>query len=370
MGLPIHKSHGRPTHVSTMAPCAVLVIVLSLLAVLGSDPAWASGEQPASPASANGPLLAEVQLSGLMGSPSEIVKTKHGHLIQVLAAHLPYPPMGGLAPSPNGHTVAFGEAATVAPDNPPPTQGLWVVPGTGGTPRRLLLPPASVEGNQLGIGPVAWSPDGSTLAYAVNPAGGVLNTTRPEPGLGLWLTRYDHVHPHLLATPAQLGAVDTSPSRAPFPIDQLSWSADGRLLAVSTRRPLPGSRQPTQTIPVVLAVDRPSGAVRLLVSGGQDGVCAPRGQALAYVAGGSGGAASATLRLAVGPGYRGRVLASGPIFSPAWAPDGRSIAYIDGGTVIRTVNVTTGRLSVIATLAGLGRFPAGAQFAHLTWMHA
>src|SRR5579885_96811 len=369
MGLTIHKSHGRPTHVSTIARCAAPAIVV-LLAVLGSNAAPAQSGHPPRPASANGPLLVIVQLSGLMGSPSEIVKMQHGHLIQVLVSHLPYPPMGGLAPSPNGHTVAFGEAATIAPGNPPPTQGLWVVPATGGAPRRLLLPPSSVAGNQLGIGPVAWSPDGSTLAYAVNPAGGVLNTTRPETGLGLWLTRYDRVHSHLLATPAQLGAVDTSPSRAPFPIDQLSWSADGRLLAVSTRRPLPGSRQPTQTIPVVLAVDRRGGSVRVLVSGAKDGVFAPRGRAIAYVANGSGGAATATLRLAVGPGYHGRILASGPISSPAWAPDGRSIAYIDGGTVIRTVDATTGRLSVVATLAGLGRFPAGAQFVHLTWMHA
>jgi hypothetical protein len=69
-------------------------------------------------------------------------------------------------------TSTGGEDVAVAPGTPPQTQGLWLVPSTGGSSRRLLLPPRSVEGNQLGIGPVAWSPDRYTLAYAVNPAGG------------------------------------------------------------------------------------------------------------------------------------------------------------------------------------------------------
>ena len=60
----------------------------------------------------------------------------------------------------------------------------------------------------------------------------------------LWLTRYDHVHPRLLVTFAQLGAVDAPPLRAPFVINQLSWSPDGRTLAVSTFRRLPGATQP------------------------------------------------------------------------------------------------------------------------------
>jgi hypothetical protein len=92
-------------------------------------------------------------------------------------------------------TSTGGADVAVAPGTPPQTQGLWLVPSTGGSRRRLLLPPRSVERNQLGIGPVAWSPDRYTLAYAVNPGGGVMNVSRTEPALGIWLTRYDHVHP-------------------------------------------------------------------------------------------------------------------------------------------------------------------------------
>jgi Tol biopolymer transport system component len=168
-----------------------------------------------------------------------------------------------------------------------------------------------VEGNQLGIGPVAWSPDRYTLAYAVNP-GGVTNVSRPEPALGIWRTRYDHVHPRLLAAFAQLGAIDAPPLQAPFVINQLSWSPDGRTLAVSTFRRLPGATQSEQPVPVILAVDTATGAVRMLVRGVQDGVFAPRGAALAYTESGSGPAGGGTLYVADAQGRHGQVLARGP----------------------------------------------------------
>jgi hypothetical protein len=253
--------------------------------------------------------------------------------------------------------LAYGEDVTVAPRTPPQTQGLWLVLSTGGTPRRLLQPPRPLEGNHLGIGPVAWSPDRYTLAYAVNPGGGVMNASRPEPALGIWLTRYDHVHPRLLVTFAQLGAVDAPPLQAPFVINQLSWSPDGRSLAVSTFRRLPGASQPEQPVAVILAVDTATGAVRMLVSGAQDAVFAPLGAALAYTASGSGPAGGGTLQVADAQGRHGHVLPRGPISSPAWAPDGRTLAYIDGGTAIRTVAVATGQTRVVLTISAQGLPP-------------
>jgi hypothetical protein len=263
------------------------------------------------PVGVNRPLVV-LHTPGGMGGSGEILEVQQGRVVRVLVRGLPSPHMGGLAPSPGGRYVAFGEDAMVAPGTPPQTQGVWLVPSTGGSPRRLLLPPRSVEGNQLGIGPVAWSPDRYTLAYAVNPGGGVMNVSRPEPALGIWLTRYDHVHPRLLVTFAQLGAVDALPLQAPFVINQLSWSPDGRTLAVSTFRRLPGATQSEQPVPVVLAVNTATGAVRMLVRGAQDGVFAPRGAALAYTASGSGPAGGGTLQVADAQGRHGQVLARGP----------------------------------------------------------
>jgi Tol biopolymer transport system component len=219
-----------------------------------------------------------------------------------------------------------------------------------------------VEGNQLGIGPVAWSPDRYTLAYAVNPGGGVMYGSRPEPALGIWLTRYNHVHPRLLVTFAQL--------QTPFVINQLSWSPDGRTLAVSTFRRLPGATQPEQPVPVILAVNMATGAVRMLVRVAQDGVFAPRGAALAYTVSGSGPAGGGTLYVADAQGRHGRVLAKGPISSAAWAPDRRTLAYIDGGTAIRTVTVATGQTRLVLTIGAQGLHPPGGQFLRLAWMPA
>ena len=106
-------------------------------------------------AGVNGPLVV-LHTPGGMGGSGEILEVRQGRVVRVLVRGLPSPHMGGLAPSPRGRYLAFGEDATVAPGAPPQMQGLWLVPSTGSSPRRLLLPPRSVEGNQLGIGPVAW----------------------------------------------------------------------------------------------------------------------------------------------------------------------------------------------------------------------
>jgi hypothetical protein len=346
---------------------AALLTALPLLTAVGERTGRAEGAYLPTlrpPVGVNGPLVV-LHTPGGMGGSGEILEVQQG---RVLVRGLPFPHMGGLAPSPQGRYLAFGEDATIAPGAPPQTQGMWLVPSTGGSPRRLLLPPRSVEGNQLGIGPIAWSPDRTTLAYAVNPGGGVMYVSRPEPALGIWLTRYDHVHPRLLVTFAQLGAVDAPPLQAPFVSNQLSWSPDGRTLAVSTFRRLPGARQPEQPIPVILAVNTATGDVRMLVRGAQDGVFAPRGAALAYTASGSGPTGGRTLYIADTLGRHGHVLAKGPISSPAWAPDGRTSAYIDGGTAIRTVAVATGQTRLVLTVSAQGLHPPRGQFLRLAWM--
>ena len=106
----------------------------------------------------------------------------------------------------------------------------------------------------------------------------------------------------------------------------------------------------------------------MLVRSAQDGVFAPRGAALAYTVSGSGPAGGGTLQVADAQGLHGRVLAKGPISSPAWTPDGRTLAYIDGGTTIRTVAVATGQTRLVLTVSAPGLHPRGGQFLRLAWM--
>jgi hypothetical protein len=213
--------------------------------------------------------------------------------------------------------------------------------------------------------------------FAVNPL--------KDRGLGIWLTRYDRARPRLLVTPAQLGAVGMGKTGTAggetFAIAGLSWSPDGRTLAVSTSRPAPGVAQPGpgRAMPVVLAVDVATGKTRLLLAGAHDAVFAPTAGALAYVTGepNKGGM---SLRVADAHGQHVRVLATvkGLIASPAWSPDGRTIAYIaglytgNGGTEIRTIAVVGGtpRLVLSTTGARQSLLPPGGQFVRLAWMHA
>jgi len=239
------------------------------------------------------------------------------------------------------------------------------------------VPPRSVlanrygPGNVLNVGPVAWSPDRSTLAYAVNSGGGVFNLSRPETKLGVWLTRYDHPRPRLLVTTAQLGALDVpergAASGMPFQIVQLSWARDGRTLAVSTFHPAPGA----QTIPVIMAVDGATGRSRVLVSGGQEAVFSPTAPQLAYTTAAGPAPRPMALRVADAQGRHARVLVTvnGLIASPAWSPDGHTLAYITDGTVIHTVDVATGtsRVALTATAQWL---PAGGRFRRLAWLPA
>jgi Tol biopolymer transport system component len=86
-----------------------------------------------------------------------------------------------------------------------------------------------------------------------------------------------------------------------------------------------------------------------------------------------------SLRVADAHGRHVRVLATvnGPIASPAWSPDGRTIAYItglytgNGGTEIRTIDVARGTTRVVLTTTGPRQrlLPPGGQFVRLAWMH-
>ena len=363
-------------------PCAALIATLAatftLLPLSQTPPARAAtnGHRGGNyVAGVNGPILVLVGRGGLgQTGPTEgeIVAVQRGQVVRVLARGLPFPFSEGLAPSPRGRYVGYGAEV----------KGLWIATADGSSRYHLLLPPRSTQGNVLGVESVAWSPDRYTLAYAVNIAADFAVNPLKDRGLGIWLTRYDRARPRLLVTPVQLGSVGmgktgTAASET-FAIAGLSWSPDGRTLAVSTFRPAPGIAQPGQAMPVVLAVDVATGKTRLLLASAHDAVFAPTAGTLAYVTGepNKGGM---SLRVADAHGRHVRVLATvnGPIASPAWSPDGRTIAYItgsymgNGGSEIRTIDVAGGTTRLVLSTVGSRQqmLPPGGQFVRLAWMH-
>jgi len=338
----------------------------------------------------NGPLLV-LDARGGMGQvgpgDGQILVVQQDRVARVLAHGLPFPFDGGIAPSPRGREVAYGEDIALTTINPPQTQGLWLVPSGGGGPHRLLLPPRSTEHNTLGIGPIAWSPDGATLAYAVAVAAGVVANPEHEHGLGLWLTRRYHPHPQLLATNAYLGAVAVprqtgsaaaSGPGSPFPIETLSWSPDGRTLAVSTFR-IDKETPAMRMARVILAFNLKSGTARMLVKGAYDGVYAPSSGMLAYV---RDEARGVCLFIADARGRHERAILRQPFIRDiAWSPDGRSLALISAvgaesgrlpKAAVYTVNVATGyrRRVLRESQGGSLPPPSGGQFLRLAWLPA
>jgi len=256
-----------------------------------------------------------------------------------------------LAPSPRGRYVAVGEGA----------RGLWLVGSDGAGLRQLLPAPRSADpSKRLAVGPVAWSPDRYRLAYAVNGADPTHGSAAVD-ATGIYLTRYDTPHPDLLLTMSQLDdylttALGSAQAGGPPIITRLSWSADGRTLAVSLLRPAVGDNvDPGQGIPLILSVDAATGKTRLLVNGGHDGAYSPTTGALAYISGGYDitSIGSASLRVADAAGRHGRVLARGALTGLSWSPDGAALAviedYMDGGAFVDTLDIATGRRRRVLT---------------------
>lgn len=318
----------------------------------------------------NGPILVlAAELHGNSQS-GEVLAEYQGRVLRTIVRGLPSPFTGGIAASPDGRYIAFGEDPAIA-SHSQQTQGLWIITSTGQGLHRLLMPPPSVAGNHLSVGPIAWSSDGSTLAYAVQISGDVAANPQDEQALGIWLTPFDHARPRLVATLSQLG---TDPSN-PF-ITNLSWSSDQHTLVVSTVRPLSKGARPGQTSMVVLAFDIRTRRSRVLVNNAAEGIVSPRAE-LAYVTQNATGTAlwvtDARDRHA-----RKLIHSTQMIVSPTWSPDGHSIAFIKGRffvgggtTAIQTVNVTTGRVHTVLVPSNVHQNPltSGAQFLRLFWMH-
>jgi len=276
----------------------------------------------------------------------------------------------GLAPSPDGRYLAFAGGSA----------GLWVSAHDGTAMHRIVEPPRTGTAAAVGVGAVAWSPDRTTLAYALNPLPSV---GEPRPGprqsgaaatetAGLWVVRTDGSGARMVVSNAGLGAGG---------ISRLSWSSDERAIAVSATRSASG-----RAAPVVLLVDVASGRPRLLVEGATDGVYAPASPALAYVlpsmGAASGGTPAVSLHVVDTQTHHDRALVTGhnAISSPVWAPNGLALAYIQGpgtssngvmvGTDVRTVDVLGRRTDVVLTLLKAAKAGAYIRFSVLAWPRA
>jgi Tol biopolymer transport system component len=165
-----------------------------------------------------------------------------------------------------------------------------------GSGRRALVPNSGPDGG------ARWSPDGTRVAFwserAV--AGRLVR--------GLYLMRADG-HGLRLLTPRKL----VVPRNAEPP----SWSPDGASIAFSAEK---GSRRGIWAV-------RPDGTrLRFLASGGFGPLWSPRGDRIVFSDG---------FRIAVVPAAGGavRLLTRGSNdTSPAWSPDGRTIAFVRSDT--------------------------------------
>jgi Tol biopolymer transport system component len=151
--------------------------------------------------------------------------------------------------------------------------------------------------NRAGDGGATWSPDGKLVAFWSERFAGA-GTNR-----GLYLmTARGHVLRRL--TPRNLVASRDS--------DPPSWSPDGKSLAFSGER---GSRRGIWT------VGRDGTHLRFLARDGFAPTWSPRGDAIAF--------GSARIYIVPALGGRVRRLTRGPFdSSPAWSPDGRTIAFV------------------------------------------
>lgn len=158
--------------------------------------------------------------------------------------------------SPDGRTVAFVRSDPTDDDLP---AALCLVSIDGGTPRRLR------RGAHGGMGEIAWSPDGSRLAFTaevdpprflVGPVARVGTASKASPR-ARHITRTDwrwdeEGHrdrwTHLFVIEARLGARPRQVTSGDWGVSDIAWHPDGRTVAFSADRGLEPDLVPGTTI--------------------------------------------------------------------------------------------------------------------------
>jgi TolB protein len=186
--------------------------------------------------------------------------------------------------SPDGRRIAFDRYA-----DPDGTSTIFIAAadGSGMTPL--------VSGEGLPSRP-AWSPDGALVAYTSNDAYSSKHGVDGQPRARIWVTRVDGADQRLLYS-GEPGTTDLGP---------LAWSPSGTKLAFSIA---PNARTRTTFV-----IDADGSHLRKLPGGGFRLEWAPSGRSIADVVGGS-------LTVVSSDGTGSRVVADGlGLFGIAWQP--------------------------------------------------
>ncbi len=208
--------------------------------------------------------------------------------------------------SPDGTRIAFLRFTRPSLDDE-----IWIMNADGTDARRQALPAtAELDGTPGGAGAtsLAWSPDGSRLAY-LGPLGGR--------GAGLWVMSIDGSHQRMLSPePYGLGG-------------SLTWSPDGReILATGLADPDTVARRPLEAI-IAFAADG-SGQRNLLegedIAGGS-ARWSPDGTQIVFARGPDGYATDIYVMDSDGSDVHRLTMWDGYDGDPFWSPDGTRILF-------------------------------------------
>lgn len=240
------------------------------------------------------PLLVVSSDVHTSGSRELLLLDSLGHERRRLTRHEPQ----GAWPawSPDGRTIAF-VGVHKSTSSAFETEGLWIVPASGGSPRRLFR-------KRRTLGP-AWSPDGKRLLFTVDDV--------------LWVIDRDG---------RRAGRI------SPRSLDVLraAWSPNGRMIAVSEYRggKLGGGLSVARSDGSGWRrITRPASRQRIADENDVifDPVWSPDGRQVAFSRGFVGEGPAPLLEVAAASGKREQVIGHG--IEPHWSADSETIAFVN-----------------------------------------
>ncbi len=216
--------------------------------------------------------------------------------------------LGPVTWSPDGRSLAVWYVGDLSrPDLGPP--GIYVVPASGGEPRLLYRTERS-QGDIPSVADLAWSPDGTRIAFALNGA----FRLNVQDGIDAWAEQ-----PAVFTVAADGSDLQRLPIRGR--VLELAWAPDGSALAVT----LTGSDGED-----IYVVDLAAGTETRLTDTGRSSSPAwsPDGGRIAFTSGSDARLRGLFVMNADGTGRRRLTLPDGGDLFPTWSPDGAWIAVV------------------------------------------